>query len=485
MMLRARRILGLNIEEHSILAAELRITDGKREVKYTAEFDFPEGLSLQEPDRLGKALMQFLRQNRFSAKRAVVGIPAKWLMVKQKDIPPASAESVAGILRIQAERDFSLDLKDVVLDYAGEGESVLLVATLHRKVDQVVAMAQAAGLSVQSITSSAMALASATGQSQSAPGLMLHLKPDGAELTARSGGQFRLLRHLPLAPPAQSETSFGAAGSWIAALYNDVRRVVSLLPGGEAWQEPDQLLIWDGIGLDPSAVGTLGERLSLGVKVSESLSDLGVTHSLSACEAEGCRFAAAVALGLTGFQPGLLPIDFLHSRLALRKKTAFKRRALWAACVAATLVVACLSVLLDWQKDKEEVAVLKNRLEEMSEDLEAAKGVIEKVSLARGWHDGRPRFLDCLRELTLRFPEEGRTWATNLAVREDMRGIVSGKSVDEKSVLEVFDTLKDGGTFSDVKLLYMRQAGTRSPARARGGGHEVSFAISFIFVDTE
>ena len=58
-----------------------------------------------------------------------------------------------------------------------------------------------------------------------------------------------------------------------------------------------------------------------------------------------------------------------------------------------------------------------------------------------------------------------------------MRGVVSGKSVDETSVLEVLDSLRDAGTFSDVKLHYMREAGARS--------NEVSFAIGFAFVDTE
>ncbi len=476
-MLRARKVLGLALGERSILAAELRIAGSLCELKHAAEFDFPEGVSLQDPGSVGKALRQFLRRNRFSARRAVVGVPAKWLMVKQENIPPASAESAAGILRIQAERDFSMDLKDVALDYVGEGESVLLVAMLRRKVGWVAAMAQAAGLSVQSITSSAMALASASGRSQSAPELMLHMKPDGAELTVRVGGQFRLLRHLPAALSAQSEMGSGATDSWTEALANEVRRVISPLPGGEAWQEPDELLIWDGVGLDPTFLGALGERLSVRSKVNEGLSALGIERTSFAREAEGRRFAAAAALALAGARSGLLAIDFLHSRLAPKKKAALRGRVLWAGAVVAALVVACVFLLLDRQKDKAEVAWLKSRLEEMSEDIEAAEGVIEKVSLARGWYGRNPKLLDCLRGLTLAFPAEGRIWTTSLALTEDMRGIVSGKSVDKRSVLEVLDSLKGSGAFRDVKLLDMREVGTRS--------REVSFSISFTFVDTE
>ena len=49
--------------------------------------------------------------------------------------------------------------------------------------------------------------------------------------------------------------------------------------------------------------------------------------------------------------------------------------------------------------------------------------------------------------------------------------------MDERTVLEVLDTLTRGGTFSDVKLLHMREVGRSS--------REVSFAISFTFLATE
>ena len=425
---------------------------------------------------MGKLLRQLLRENHFAAKRAVLGIPAKWLLVKEKSIPPASAEAVAGILRMQAERDFSSDLADLIIDYvegtdSDQSRPVLLVAALRRKVDQVAAMARAAGLNVRSLTSSAMALASAaTGQSRPASVYTVYLRPHCAELTVQANGHFRLVRHMPAANSV-------CKGLGLEGIADQIRRVISLLPRSQASEEPAGLAIWDGAGVEPAALHSLGEGLSPQVKIAEGLSALGITGTCFAREEEGRRFAAAAALGMAGAQPGLLTVDFLHSRLAPKKKTALGRRVAWATATAAALVVAGVLLLLDWQKDKEEVAALKNRLEEMGEDIEAAKGMIEKVSLARGWYDRNPRFLGCLRGLTLAFPPEGKIWTTSLALREDMRGIISGKSVDERTVLEVLDTLKGGGVFSDVKLLHMRQAG--------GSSRGVSFAISFTFVDTE
>jgi tRNA pseudouridine-54 N-methylase len=96
------------------------------------------------------------------------------------------------------------------------------------------------------------------------------------------------------------------------------------------------------------------------------------------------------------------------------------------------------------------------------------------VLFARRWREQGPRFLECLRELTLAFPAEGRIWTTSLAIREDMRGLVSGKSVDDKAVLELLDQLKKDAAFTDVKLVYIREAG--------GNVREVAYAISFVFV---
>src|SRR4029079_14553136 len=100
-----------------------------------------EGLSLATPEKLGEALAQFLKQHRFSTRDAVIGLPAKRLVTRQKEVPPAKAEVVASALRLQAEGDFSAEMDKIVLDYAGtpstsEATKVLLMATNREVIDQ-------------------------------------------------------------------------------------------------------------------------------------------------------------------------------------------------------------------------------------------------------------------------------------------------------------------------------------------------------------
>ena len=113
------KVLGVAIGERSLLVAEV-VAGDRPEVKRLAEFVYPEGISPHKPEELGTALAEFLRENKFSAKSAVFGLPARWLVVKAKEVPPADPSTLANLLRLQAEGEFSSELKDLVYDYAAD-----------------------------------------------------------------------------------------------------------------------------------------------------------------------------------------------------------------------------------------------------------------------------------------------------------------------------------------------------------------------------
>ena len=476
-MMTPRKILGLAVAERAIGAVEISAVHGRCKVLHAAEFPMPQGDSAQEPALLGKALRQFLRQHHFSASRCVIGLGTKWLIAKEKTLPPTSADLIAGVLAIATEREFASDRKNLVFDYsgpveAGQGQSVLLVAAPRRNVDHLLATADAAGLTVRAVTSSMMSLASATAGQPPGRRLMLHLSPDGAEFSMQSGGGFRLLRRLSTAAPAQTDAGASPADGSIADLADELHRVIALLPGAQPEPTPE-LLIWNTGGLSAGSLRTLGDRLPLAVRVCRYPSDLGIAEGPAAPAGE---FAAA-ALALAGLQKQRLAVDFLHSRLVSRKRIALKGKVAWAAGVAAAVLIAGFFLLLDWQRAHQEIVDLKAQLETMKASVATAKDVVDKTGFARGWYDRRPRFLNCLRELTLAFPVEGRIWATSLAMGENMRVLLSGKATGEGAVLEVLDRLKGSPRFSDVKPLYIREVG--------GETQDVSFAISFRFVKAE
>jgi len=188
-------------------------------------------------------------------------------------------------------------------------------------------------------------------------------------------------------------------------------------------------------------------------------------------------YAGAVALALSDSNAAARPVDFVHSRLAERRQFRLGRRAYWAAALALTVLIAIVATVLDWRARRNELDELNERLEALAPEMEAATQVIDRVSEARGWYDRRPPFLECLRAISLAFPEDGRIWTNSLAVREDMRCVVSGKATDDGLILRLLDAFKGSEQFQEVKLLYVRAG--------QGSDRSSAFAIGFTFVPSE
>ena len=102
-------MLGLAVGEKSILVAEVISTPprdaeahaaaggadaegGSFEATHLAEFVFPQGLTLQQPEALGLALADFLKDNHFSSRHAVVAS----VSVTSSRAPSVTYRSTAG-----------------------------------------------------------------------------------------------------------------------------------------------------------------------------------------------------------------------------------------------------------------------------------------------------------------------------------------------------------------------------------------------------
>src|SRR3954467_9576313 len=116
---RSSSFLGIAVSDQSVSCAEVLVSGDKREVRATATFTFPPETTLDSPDAAGQALAAFLRQKRFSAQRVVVGVPARWLIAVEKEVPPSSDEQSRSMLRLQAERLAVAEHGEVVFDFAG------------------------------------------------------------------------------------------------------------------------------------------------------------------------------------------------------------------------------------------------------------------------------------------------------------------------------------------------------------------------------
>ncbi len=478
-MITKRRSVGLALGERGIVAAEVTGARGRREVVRVAELAFPEGLSWDDPQAVGAHLGQFLRE-RHVRGRVVVGLPARWLVTAAHEVPPVGGASLAGMLRLAAEREFSLGSDEMACDYAsappeGEAGTALLVGTTREQLGAVEAAARGAGLKLRAVTSTGAALALAG----SAPAdLTAAAAPDGVEVVRVGRGGVTAIRYVPL--PGRD----GAPGAVAGAL----RLAVGSVPAGPEGRS-DRIALWGGAGAAGASLRGVCGELGLELDAEPGLALAGLAEASAEAGVPVGRAAPAAALAAAGLDGDLLPFDLVHSRLAARHALRLGRPVTWAAALLVTFLIAGWAVVSDRIARKEEIAELQSRLTEMAPSIEAAESVVESVRQARGWHDRRPAFLDSLVGVTLAFPENGSIWATSLAVREDtsdpdrppaarsLLGALSGKATDERSVLAVLDALTAAGEFVNVNLLYVQET--------RGAGGDSAFAISFAYVGTD
>lgn len=475
MILHSSGFLGLALGDRSITCTELTVSGDRRTARRMAVFSIPEGQSLEQAGPVGQALALFLRQHGFRASRAVVGVPARWLLTSEREVPPTGPEELRSILRLHAERASVAESGEIVFDYTGEpdtskGGKVLLVGMLRQRLDQIVALLDAAGITVSAVTSASMALA--RGMRGDDSQFMLVLGPSGAELAWRNRGETRLLRHVPVA----SLNGHGLPA--LGPLGAELRRAVALAPmnGSAASRE---LLLWDGLGLSEGQRTELAGRLGVPLRESRGLSLLGIEGPPAGDDAPPDRFAPALALALAGCR-GDVPLDLKHSRLAPPRRRSFDRRAVWTVTLAVVAAVSIASLYWNVAQRKIELNRLKVQLDSMAPDIKSAELMLERVNFARGFFDGRPAMLECLLELTLAFRDDEPIWVTGFTLRENGKGQLTGKAATQKIILQLCDRLQANPRFSEARTLQMTEVNV-----AGGRGKEQSFTIVFTFLGLE
>ncbi|MBC8467968.1 MAG: pilus assembly protein PilM [Planctomycetes bacterium] len=470
-MLSARNILGIAVDEFGIVAAEMRFRPGRSEVRRVGQWSFEEKLNSDNAKDLGQKLRHFLRINHFSSKQAVIGIPTKWIIAKKIIAPPASPEVLAGMLSIQAERAFSLNASELIFDYCGrtsvsEKSEVLLLAARRQIVDLITEMVAAAGLHVQSMTVSALAFSKILSKGDPEYRYGLYTRPNYCEFWTQMNGTPRSIQHIPIA--GKNETQDEHTGQLTAM----IQRVI-LQSSQQGQSPPYKITAYDGFGLSDEIMNRLNEKLAPQATITNgSLKLLSGKLSLSDYP-EKAQSVAAVAVAMTAIATDKPPVDFLNPRIGLKKTSSRKTVTVWAGIIGVACLVALVAVFVDWQADRSDIATYTQQLEQMSDDITAAQEVVDRISYASSWTSQEPIFLNCLRELTLTFPEEPLVWATNLRLSENAGAALVGKAVDEKSFYEVLDKIKEQKAFSNVQMIHIRDAGRDSK--------EKEFAVHFEF----
>ena len=470
-MLGTRTILGLAVDEFGVVVAEVGVRSGRPEVRRVGRHLFEEKLGADNGKAVGQALRQFLRTNHFSPKDAVVGIPTKWVVAREIMAPPANADAVAGMLGIQAERTFSLNSGELIFDYCGRtstsaSSKVMLLAARRQMIDQIRELAGAAGLHVQAVTVSALALGKASSSDPLKQRYGVYARPNYCELWSQLNGTPRSIRHLAM--PSVNGTPDARAQSLAAAIQQEI-----MISSAQDQSPPYEVAVYDGSSLGEGAIDRLSEQLGSRVTMTDGSVALASAGLRLAERLDPSSTVAAAAVAMTAVAAEKPCVDFLNPRIGRRKASPQKRAMTWVI-IAGVVCLGLIGIAIaDWQSKRADIALYTEQLELIADDVAVARELKERLSYASSWTSQDPRFLECLLQLTLAFPESPRVWASSLALSETSEGSLIGRALDEQSFYEVLNNIKGNAAFSDVKMMYLRDAG--------GSSREKAFAVTFKF----
>lgn len=492
-------MLGIALGERSMLVAEVHASSAGPQVVKAAEFTYPEGQNLtKDPAALGASLGQFLKEQHFGVRNAVVGLPARWVLSKTKEVPAIQDNLLADTLRLQAESEFSSELGELVYDYAGTGNaatastggttSVLLVAVPKRHLDQVSQLAESARVRVHAVTPFSAALAASAKAAANA--MTVVLGPWGVEFTAQDGGNPRVLRYV------------GTSADSAPTLLGELRRASTRMPrgataaaGGDG-ASAQEIFLWNDSGADESSLQSIGQSLELSVRDGQ-LGDLGVSAAPGVMN--GRDFATPISLAVAGMAPARGTVDFLDSRLAPPPEKRVDRRTVAAVLVVLLLGAGAALWYTNIQKRQAEVDTIVKANIERNPQRSAAEATVKRIQLAQRWHSDKPKFVACLTDLTEIVPTTSDIYGTNFNLKDDvaetptpgapanpskvknliMRGDLMGKATNENVVIALAQKLNASKRFKDAKVGNINRSGLQAGGR---GPTEISFVINFTYV---
>jgi hypothetical protein len=429
-------MLGIAIGEKSLVIAEaVRAGDAPR-ITLAASFIYPLDSGLENPAALGEALAAFLKEKGFTARQVVVGVPARWVLSKPKEVPPADPSVIAEALRLQVEGEFTQELRDLSFDYAGdvspsESRQVLLVALQGKHLEQIKTMIESARLQLSAVTPVGCVLGAATASLAGKPrqAMVVSVGPGGVELAALDGpGTPRVLRHL------------GASASSPALLAGELRRATFAAGGtpqdtgangknsvngngnGHGRNGP-ALILWDASALSEASRRALADAAGTRLEQGD-LQTLGVPTGLSAGSAPSgatAEIAGAAALAMAALSEEPLAADFLHSKLAEPRRIGLPPKVMILGGIGIVVLALITWIIVDLATLSSRATTLAGQAESRQKEMVENAEFLKRVRFAEEWHTTEPKFLACIRDLARRMPDNPRDppiYITDMQIRE-------------------------------------------------------------------
>ena len=447
-------LLGLALDGSRLSGVVLRRQNGSLQQLQTFGVTLTLDPLTAAPELVGREIRNHLAAAGVRERYCVVGVPLKWVLTAQTELPPLPEADAASLLQLEMERGFPCDMDTLRLGsstckLADEKKLVTMAGIPSSQLATLEQVLVAAKLRPVSFALGLQAL-QPPGDARSEGVLALHIGETHISLQITSGGGVAALRGLEGAIETESGHAVLRAGQvsretriTLGQLPAEVRAAVKRVrifgPRDLARQLADEMeLRFEPLGLAVEVVS--------GYAADEFGVELPPAVSLSAA------FSLA-ARALVGQYP---VFEFLPPKPTLLQQLAAKYSSgrLQTIGVAAAAVVALVGGLFAYQQY--ELASLRSQwaaIKSKVADLQGQEGLILQY---RPWFDDTFRDLSILRELSVAFPQDGSVTAKTIEVRDGNIVSCSGTAQNTRALLGMQGELSTADGVSQLKVQEMR-----------------------------
>jgi hypothetical protein len=447
-------LLGLALDGSRLSGVVLRRNDGSLQLQQSFDVTLSLDPLTAAPELVGREIRNHLDSAGVRERNCVVGVPLKWVLTAQTELPNLPAADAAGLLEMETERGFPCDVATLRLTSSScalkEGKQLVTMAGIpNSQLALLESVLMAAKLRPVSFALGLQALQPPTG-GKSDGVLALLVGETQVALQITSGGGVAALRGLEGA----IENESGQAVLHAGLVSREARITLGQLPA-EVSQSVKRIRIFGPRQLAQQLADEMElrfEPMGLTVEVVSAYrpEEFGVNLPPGASLSPAFSLAAWPLAGQFPVFEFLPPKPTLLQQLA----TKYSSGRLQTIGAAAVLLVLLLAGVLALQQF--ELVKLRSQWAGMSgkvADLTSVQGLIVQY---QPWFDDTFQDLSILRQLTVAFPEDGTVTAKTIEVRDGNIVSCTGTARDNTALLRTLGQLRDADNIFNLKVEEIR-----------------------------
>jgi hypothetical protein len=443
-------LLGLALDGGRLDGVVLRRVNGALQLlqKFSAQLTLDPLTAA--PELVGREIRNHLDAAGVRERNCIVGVPLKWVLTAQTELPQLPEADAASLLQMEAERGFHSDATALQIAnsrsaLAGGKKFVLLAAVPNTHVGALEQVLAAAKLRPVSFALGISALQFPGGE-KSGGVLALAIGESNVGLQVTTGGGVIALRALE----GTIENEAGHRALLADVVTREARVTLGQLPP-ELLASVKLIRIFGPRELAQQLADEMELRFEpMGLKVEIVLAyapdEFDITLPPEATLSPAFSLAARF---LTGQKPAF---EFLPPKPTVVEQFIAKYSSGHLRAPGAVAAGIAAIVLLLFLFQQIQLWRLRSQWSHMQAKVTDLQNIQDQIRQYRPWYDDSFRSLAILRQLTLAFPEDGEATAKTIEIHDGNTVNCSGTARDNTALIAILSKLRVADGVSNLKV---------------------------------